>query len=355
MESQQDVNISSSAKTHQFTFTGNGAEYFRIWIVNLLLSIITLGIYSAWAKVRTKRYFYGNTHLDSSSFDYLANPITILKGRLIAVGLLAIYLAVASFSPGAELFLILIFLPFMPWLIVKALTFNAQNSSYRNVRFGFNGSAAEAFKEYLLFPLLIIFTLGLIFPYINFRQNRFTVNNHLFGQNNFNFEATPKKYYKIYGFALLFIFLFGMVFSISAGVIAGNIQAATADPDQVSQMMLYLLPIMYIFYGIIGVYIQVKLLNILFSNTTLDDDSFKFMSNYKVGKMLWLHTSNLIGIILTLGLFYPWAKVRMARYRVEQLSVEATKDLNHFASVQSDSISATGDEIGEAFAIDVGI
>ena len=44
-----------------FSFTGNASEYFGIWIVNLLLSIVTFGIYTAWAKVRRLRYFYGNT------------------------------------------------------------------------------------------------------------------------------------------------------------------------------------------------------------------------------------------------------------------------------------------------------
>lgn len=42
-------------------FTGSGSEYFRIWIVNLLLTLVTLGIYYPWAKVRRLRYFYGNT------------------------------------------------------------------------------------------------------------------------------------------------------------------------------------------------------------------------------------------------------------------------------------------------------
>jgi uncharacterized membrane protein YjgN (DUF898 family) len=36
-------------------FTGCAGEYFRIWIVNVCLSVLTLGIYSAWAKVRRKR------------------------------------------------------------------------------------------------------------------------------------------------------------------------------------------------------------------------------------------------------------------------------------------------------------
>ena len=39
-------------------FTGSGSEYFRIWIVNLLLTLVTLGLYYPWAKVRRLRYFY---------------------------------------------------------------------------------------------------------------------------------------------------------------------------------------------------------------------------------------------------------------------------------------------------------
>ena len=66
-----------------FTFTGTGREYFGIWIVNILLTILTLGIYSAWAKVRRTRYFYGNTRLAGASFDYHARPVQILIGRIV--------------------------------------------------------------------------------------------------------------------------------------------------------------------------------------------------------------------------------------------------------------------------------
>ncbi|MGH8171895.1 MAG: DUF898 family protein, partial [Rhodanobacteraceae bacterium] len=70
---------------HPFEFSGDAKEYFRIWIVNLALSIVTLGIFSAWAKVRTQRYFYGNTRVAGVPFEYTAKPWPILKGRLIAV------------------------------------------------------------------------------------------------------------------------------------------------------------------------------------------------------------------------------------------------------------------------------
>nr|HPQ96582.1 DUF898 family protein [Thiolinea sp.] len=88
---------------HGFEFTGSGSEYFRIWITNILLTLLTLGIYSAWAKVRTRRYFYGNTLLDGSSFEYHARPLAILKGRVIAVALLLLYVGLSRFFPLAGL------------------------------------------------------------------------------------------------------------------------------------------------------------------------------------------------------------------------------------------------------------
>ena len=47
--------------TYRFDFIGRTGEYFRIWVVSLFLSVVTLGIYSAWGKVRKKRYLYSHT------------------------------------------------------------------------------------------------------------------------------------------------------------------------------------------------------------------------------------------------------------------------------------------------------
>ena len=71
-----DIQSTSEGTTppgeYPFVFRGTGGEYFGIWIVNLALTVITLGIYSAWAKVRTRRYFYGNTYVAGHAFDYHA-------------------------------------------------------------------------------------------------------------------------------------------------------------------------------------------------------------------------------------------------------------------------------------------
>src|SRR5271167_2635068 len=82
---------SSVRAPEKLIFSGRGAEYFGIWIVNLLLTIITLGIYSAWAKVRRLKYFYRHTELAGSSFDFHGSPTKILIGRAIALLMLLAY------------------------------------------------------------------------------------------------------------------------------------------------------------------------------------------------------------------------------------------------------------------------
>ena len=52
-----------------------------------LLTLVTLGIYSAWAKVRKTRYFWQNTRLDGHAFDYHGDPRAILLGRIVALAL----------------------------------------------------------------------------------------------------------------------------------------------------------------------------------------------------------------------------------------------------------------------------
>jgi hypothetical protein len=86
-------------RVERIRFSGTAGEYFGIWIVNLFLTVITLGIYSAWAKVRKKRYFYGNTWLADGNFEYHGNPLAILKGRLLAFAAFIGYTLLTRRSP----------------------------------------------------------------------------------------------------------------------------------------------------------------------------------------------------------------------------------------------------------------
>ena len=66
-------------------FHGEGKTYFGIWLTNLLLTILTFGIYGAWAKVRTQQFMLGSIEMDGHRLRYHAKPMQILVGRLIAI------------------------------------------------------------------------------------------------------------------------------------------------------------------------------------------------------------------------------------------------------------------------------
>jgi uncharacterized membrane protein YjgN (DUF898 family) len=222
--------------TNPVEFKGKGGEFFGIWIVNVLLTIITFGIYSAWAKVRNKRYFYGNTSLSSSSFAYHASPLQILKGRLIAFAFFAAYAISSSVAPALIGIFVIATIILTPWVVVRARAFNAFQSSYRNVRFGFTGGLWEAFRLYILWPVAAFLSLGLALPYLAYHTDRFLVRNSRYGQTEMSFSGSPSAYYRIYGIALLIawpaVLLFLAFAAAMIWIVIGSIGLDGIDVEQ---------------------------------------------------------------------------------------------------------------------------
>ena len=217
----------SNQKITPIVFTGKASEYFGIWIVNLLLSLITLGIYSAWAKVRRKKYFYNNTLIKNVGFDYHANPISILKGRIIAFVLFALYVYGKGSSPILAGVLVLLFFLALPWLIVRGSLFNARNTSHRGLRFDFTGKVNQAIRLYIGLPMLIFFTLGLIWPYIAHEKSQFLMNGHRFGLTQFNMSRVVKQFYKVYLIVFILPFI-GILAAIAIPAYKGYVDRAKA-------------------------------------------------------------------------------------------------------------------------------
>ncbi|MEE9330852.1 MAG: YjgN family protein [Methylophilaceae bacterium] len=204
----------SEQKTTQIHFTGKATEYFGIWIVNLLLSILTLGIYSAWAKVRRKKYFYNNTLIDNVGFDYHAKPVAILKGRIIAFIFFIAYAFGGQFSPFVSIFFVILFFLALPWLVVRSSIFNARNTSHRGLRFDFVGKVGEAALIFILLPIVTVFSLYLALPFMDHQRNKFMVDHHKFGLSKFAMQAKVGGFYKVYAIFII-IPLLGILAAIA--------------------------------------------------------------------------------------------------------------------------------------------
>jgi uncharacterized membrane protein YjgN (DUF898 family) len=80
---------------------------------------------------------------------------------------------------------------------VRSLAFNAHNSSWRNIRFGFKATYGEAFKVYILWPLLVLSPWHHV-PLCVLPPEKFVVEHSYYGKARFTFTATAGEYYRIF-------------------------------------------------------------------------------------------------------------------------------------------------------------
>ena len=349
------ASASAQVVRHPPEFNGKTGEYFGIWFVNLLLSLVTLGIYSAWAKVRTERYFYGNTRLAGSSFDYLADPVAILKGRLIAYAVVIVLVLSSHFLPVLYVLMILALFALMPLIVVLALRFRARNSAWRGLSFRFDRSGGAAYGPFFGWPLLNVVSGTLLYPLMKLRQHEFVAGGHGFGRKRFEFAGDCTRYYTPYlialgiGVGLVVAFVAALSATIIAGAVGKDMGEAAAGALGVGMIVVLLL-----FYGgmfALGIFLRVRYANLLWNNTRLGPHRFE--SSLRVRDMLWLYASNLVAIVCTLGLAVPWAMIRLARYRAAHFAVLAQGPIDDFVRDLEREHAAAGAEMIDA--LDVGV
>jgi len=361
MDSSIDQTNTLTRSEQTLVFNGKAGEYFRIWIVNTLLTLLTLGIYSAWAKVRTNRYFYGNTFLDGASFDYHATPMQILKGRLILVLGLGLYMALGFLLPGTELILMLLVILSIPWLLVRSLIFRMRNTSYRNIRFDFRGSVAQSYAVAIKGGLVAIFTLGIGSFWADWLRSHFIIDNMRFGRTVFKLDCKAGDFFSIYlrmfGLSIIGFALLGAVVMFVMNSPGGSIgMLGEAGEGQVPQLNIWMVVTPIIFYLPLSLflysYLQAKKFNLMAATTEIG--RHRLGSDLEVGKLFWIYLSNLFAVIVSIGLLIPWAKVRIASYRLQKVRVLVAGDLNQELAAESNAISAAGEEVGDYMDVDLG-
>ena len=330
-------------------FEGTPGEYFKIWIVNVALTAVTLGIFSAWAKVRSKRYLYGNTFIGDHAFDYHAPPLRILLGRAIALALLIGYSISAIMAPPSAALWYLVLIIAFPWMIKSSLRFAARNTSYRNIRFDFHGGYWGALKAFILWPILAVVTILIMLPYSRRARDYYNINNHSFGPFAFRADIPIRELYERYLQAL---------FALVVGVIALSVLAAAilALMPNLSTAGITILSYTVFGTGIAAfpAFVGAMTFNVAINHMRLGDE-FRFESRLSALWMSWLAVSNLAAIVFSLGLAYPWARIRRTRYMASCISVIGSADIGDVTSAPVAAGSAVGEEMASFLDIDFGL
>ncbi|WP_037314676.1 YjgN family protein [Ruegeria halocynthiae] len=342
----------------EFEFRGSASEYFGIWIVNLLLSLVTFGIYSAWAKVRTKKYFYQNTYVAGRSFDYHATGGQILIGRLIVIAGIVAYTILAA-VPLVNLIMLLGLVFLIPYLLVRSLRFQARVSSWSNVRFDFQGTWGSAAGNYFLYPIIAALTLYTTWPFVTRSIQRFHVNGHTFGTTPMSFDSPIAPFYKAFLCSALWVIAGLIAILMIMGVNASTFEAFKTfenDPKNVAAILtilsLYGFLILVLVPAVIIYHAMVR--NTVYNYTVLGD-GHRFHSDVSALRLLWISVSNAVIVGLTLGLMLPWAHVRRVRYLANHTIFLPAGPLDEFVGTVSANVSAIGDAYGDIEGFDIGI
>jgi uncharacterized membrane protein YjgN (DUF898 family) len=332
----------------RFQFTGAWEGYFRVWIVNILLTIVTLGIYAAWAKVRKKRWFYAHTSLAGHAFEYLADPKRILIGNIIVVVVFALYSGSGAISPLLQLPIALVVMCLIPWLIARSFLFNARNSAWRGLRFGFHGRYWGAARVYLLLPILVPLTLGLMLPYVTKARRKWMTENHRFGTTPFGFHGATKDLLRIYLRSVLFFmpliggYIFFFVSMAVAGAGGGSMVAIAP--------VLILAGVPFAYMGTI--FLRARLFSYHWTHTMVGPHSFQ--AYMRARDLLGLQLLNSLVVSLTFGLMWPWAAVRTVKFQLDHIEVLTSGDLNTFVAEAQPPVSALGDAASDFLDFDLG-
>jgi uncharacterized membrane protein YjgN (DUF898 family) len=215
--------LADPAAVRRLRFHGTGDSLFGMWVVNVFLTLITLGICAAWARVRMRRYLFSQTSFDGDRFAYHGTAEELVRGYLKAGLVFGVPFYGLTKGPeligagpflalGAELLAWGLLVAFIPVAVVGARRYRLSRTSWRGIRFAFRGPTLEFLKLFLGGALLTGLTLGFYYPTWLTRRQAFLVSHSYFGSEPFHFDGGDRELRRPFLAAVL---LFPLTFGLS--------------------------------------------------------------------------------------------------------------------------------------------
>jgi uncharacterized membrane protein YjgN (DUF898 family) len=206
---------------------------------------------------------------------------------------------------------------------------------------------------FILLPVMSIFTLYLALPWVMKKVDEFIYDNITFGDKKLSTNLETGEYF-IAGLGAAFI---GIAIFALASFSLGFSFADLAPTEEGNAFTLAYALFMVTYVAVILIsssFYAARIRNHLFNNSVIDDVS-EFTSDISVAQLIWLRSSNFMAIVLSLGFAMPWVKIRTARLYASVTHVTVLAGADSVLTNDSQSSSAIGEEIANAFDIDVAI
>jgi uncharacterized membrane protein YjgN (DUF898 family) len=279
-----------------------------------------------------KKYLYSSTYLGDCNFDFHGTGkqmfFGLLKFLLIIFLVYLVFVVIAAIViPGhfwenalfENLFgflILVVYAPILALFIHGARRYGMAKTSYRGIRFGYRGSKKSLVSLMFGNALLTLVTVGIYYSWLINNVRKYIYGNTRFGNVKFDFNGK--------GGSFLGIVLSGTILT-------------------------------WITFGIYFFWFRKNLFNFFYENISFskDDQLTRIKSNATGGKFFKLIAGNLLIILFTLGLGYPFAKVRSVRFIADNLELQGNLDLDSVMQSEENYSDAIGDAESDADFFDL--
>ncbi|HYE39378.1 MAG TPA: YjgN family protein [Ramlibacter sp.] len=380
-------------------FSGSGGEFFRVWIVNVLLTVVTFGFYTPFARRRTAQYFWGHTMVADSPLEFTAQQKKMVVGFLLLVVLyLAFKVAAETGQDTTVSLMMLAGAAFAPYFWGSAMRFRLNATRWRGVRLQFTATWPEVyFASWPLFiaalawagaaaaidarvspsmtpaqakaaigPVLMAVGFALLVTVVCLMRLEFNYKSLLVAKARVG--GQPGRWKPVFGdfvkiwLATVGVFLGSLLLVVLLLVaVTGGLGALAPKGPQRLGLVAILMAIaifvavvflMFLVSGPARAYREARLHRLVWNNIGVSHVA-RFKCDLRVGRYVLLRVKNILFTLLTLGFYRPFALVSEYRMKVDSVTLHVKGGLDQLAGQLAREEQGLGDAIADAAGLDL--
>ncbi len=312
------------AKDYEIKFHGRDKQYLGLSLFNILLTVITLGLYYPWAKCAIRKFLWQETEIDGSRFEWHGTGKEMFKGFIKAYLIFGLLFLTIKFGPmflppktvlWVILFSYILIIALIPLAIHGMMKYRLSRTSYRGIHFGYRGELKTFYKKTSLDFLFTILTLGIYGFWLKINARKYVMKHSRFGDVSAKFNASG-----------------GDLFGIS--IIQGFLTAIT----------FYI----YMPWALIKFYkFYVEKTGVVQNNKT-----YYLKTNATGEAYLWVLIKAAFITIVTLGIAAPVGELWIHKFFIESISLSREFDFDTVKQTEKSYKDATGDDMIDILNLD---
>jgi uncharacterized membrane protein YjgN (DUF898 family) len=345
----------------------------KITFVSLLLNILTLGFYRFWAKTQVRQHIWSSVHINDEPLEYTGTGWELFKGFLLVffIMLLPYGVAVAiahqiqgpesAIAIGLQLFFFLAIYVLWGFALYKARKYQLQRTKWRGVRGALVGSAMTYSLLYFGSLIAKSMSFGWATPVMNTVLAEQITNDMRFGDAAFKFRGRAGPLYPTYALCWFLSLIAGVLlivlFASSAAMSAylTNVFSETTNPESISKLTGYIILILIVLFLLFALIIPMlwavyiaKEMRTFAEYTRFDGAPFQLDAT--TGSIIRLTVVNLLLIIFTLNIAWPFVQQRTVRFVVDRLTLDGLIDVDRIRQ-SAQKLETRGEGLADAFDI----